>query len=254
MAANVPDGFSLEGKKAAIAVGRSGWGAVIAGALAEAGADVAVIGLDRKELAATAGAAKAQGREGNEYPTDPTKELDVRRAVKQILRDFGRLDILVNNAGVEFFKPATSITNREFQALVDQNIKTAFLLCREAGRVMVEQQQGRIVNIVSGLAERGVWNGSAYCASQAAVLAMTRALGLEWARQGVRVNAVGTGWYSVEAPVQGEDRDLLTRYIPLRRKGHPEDISAAVVYLASDACEYLAGTCIHVDGGLLAHP
>ena len=114
---------------------------------------------------------------------------------------------------------------------------------------------GRIVNIISGLAERGLWNSAVYCASQGAVLQMTRALALEWGRHNVRVNAIGTGWFSEEElPAEEAHKELPVRYIPLRRRGHPRDIAPLVVYLASDSCDYTTGQPIYVDGGLMAHP
>ncbi len=251
----LPDGFSLVGKCALITGDGRGWTPVLAAALAAAGADVAVAALDKPERVATVKAVEAFGRKALDLPTDVSKELDVRRAIRQFLNDFPQLDILVNNAHVEFFKPTAEVTNREIVQVLDINTKGTFLCCREAGKVMVQQKSGRIVNIVSGLAERGVMNGALYCASQASVLGMTRALGIEWARSNVRVNALGAGWYSLDRPKGGEasDRDLLNRYIPLHRKGHPDDLAAALVFLCSDAADYMAGATIYVDGGLMAH-
>jgi NAD(P)-dependent dehydrogenase (short-subunit alcohol dehydrogenase family) len=160
----------------------------------------------------------------------------------------------VNNAQVEFGKPFTEVTLEEWEAVMATNVRSVFLFCREAGRQMLRQGKGRIVNIISGLAERGLWNSAAYCASQGAVLQLTRSLALEWAREGIRVNAIGTGWYSLEEPSPEEaQKERLVRFIPLRRKGHPRDIAALLVYLASDSCDYTTGQPIYVDGGLMSH-
>ena len=136
-----------------------------------------------------------------------------------------------------------------------RNLGSAYLLCHRIGREMLRQGGGRVINIISGLAERGLWNSTAFCASQGAVLQLTRSLGLEWARRNIRVNAVGLGWLDTgESTDAGAQNDPLVRYTPLKRKGVPEDIAPLVVYLASDACEFTTGQPIYLDGGLLAHP
>ena len=120
---------------------------------------------------------------------------------------------------------------------------------------MVEQGYGRIVNVVSELAERGMINGSAFAASQAGVLSLTRCLALEWGRHNIRVNALGTGLFTAEdIPVEVQQEDLLVRYTPLRRMGHPRDIGPLLVYLCSEACDYTTGQPVYVDGGLNARP
>ena len=120
---------------------------------------------------------------------------------------------------------------------------------------MVEQGYGRIVNLISELAERGMINGSAFAASQAALLSLTRSMAVEWGRSNIRVNALGTGWFSTEdLRPEDQQRELLVRYTPLRRKGHPRDIGPLLVYLCSESCDYSTGQPVYVDGGLNAHP
>ncbi len=120
---------------------------------------------------------------------------------------------------------------------------------------MVQRQYGRIVNVVSGLAERGMVNGSAFAASQAALLSLTRCLALELGPSNIRVNALGTGWFTVEdIPLEEQQQELLVRYTPLRRKGHPMDIGPLLVYFCSESCDYITGQPVYVDGGLNAHP
>lgn len=145
------------------------------------------------------------------------------------------------------------MTEDEWDEVMNLNLKSMFLCCQAVGRRMVEQGTGHIVNIGSGLGSRGLWNSSAVCASQGAVRQLTAALGLEWARRGVRVNAVGAGWISTEPPDQGVEPELLVRYIPLSRKGRPSDLIGLVVYLASDASDFVTGQIFHVDGGLISH-
>ena len=162
---------------------------------------------------------------------------------------------MVNNFNTQFAKPFDQVSLSEYDTVMDRNAKSVFLTCRAVGKGMVEQGSGRIINIISGLAERGMLNSAAYCASQGAVLQLTRVLALEWGRYNIRVNAIGAGWSSIEE-LSPEDaqKELLVRYVPLRRKGHPRDIAPLLVYLASDSCDYTTGNPVYVDGGLMAHP
>jgi NAD(P)-dependent dehydrogenase (short-subunit alcohol dehydrogenase family) len=133
---------------------------------------------------------------------------------------------------------------------MDYNFKSALNFCRTAGKQMLKQKNGRIINIVSGLAERGIVNGSAYCVAMGGVLQMTRALALEWALKGITVNAIGTGWFTESGRQMDE---TLTRYIPVKRYGQPEEVGSLTVYLASDVTEFTTGQFMYVDGGLMAH-
>ncbi len=246
----VPPEWDLAGKTAVITSDGRGWVPILVAALAEAGADVVVMGLHREERQEAVEVAKGLGRNAFGIPTDLTRAAQVRTAVQETLAHLGRLDILVNVAQVEFGKPFTQVTEEEWDRVMDFNVKSMFLCCREAGSVMLERGGGRIINVISGLSERGLWSSTAYCASQGAALQLTRALGLEWARHNIWVNAIGTGWYTLEElPPEEALKEQLVRYIPSRRKGHPRDIAALLVYLASDACDFVTGTCVFVDGG-----
>ena len=118
---------------------------------------------------------------------------------------------------------------------------------------MLRHGGGRIVNIGSGLAARGLRNSAVASAAQGAIRQLTSALALEWARDNIRVNAVAAGWVTTEPPAEESQRDPLVRYIPSRRMGHPTDLSGLVVYLSSDACDFVTGQMVHVDGGVIAH-
>ena len=241
----------LSGKVALITADRRGWTPSIATALADAGAAVAVAGAVGSDAATAIEAVRGLGREALAITADLTLAESVEEAVGRVVAELGGIDILINNARVEFGKPFLDVTEDEWDAVMDHNVKSMFLCCQAAGRRMVEQGTGRIVNIGSGLASRGLWNSAAACASQGAIRQLTAALGLEWARLGVRVNAIGTGWYSTEPPAEDAERELLVRYIPSRRKGHPSDLAGLVVYLASDASDFVTGQMFH--GGLIAH-
>jgi NAD(P)-dependent dehydrogenase (short-subunit alcohol dehydrogenase family) len=120
---------------------------------------------------------------------------------------------------------------------------------------MVQQEYGRVVNLISVMAERGVINGSAFSSTQAGLLSLTRSLAVEWGGHNIRVNALGTGWTTADdIPLEVQRKELLVRYTPLRRKGNPRDIGPLLVYLCSEACDYSTGQPVYVDGGLNAHP
>ena len=175
--------------------------------------------------------------------------------VEALDRHNSPVDILVNDARSMFAQPIGEITLDDWDTVLSRNLKATFLITQEIGRRMVERGYGRIVNVVSELAERGMINGSAFAASQAGVLSLTRCLALEWGRHNIRVNALGTGLFTAEdVPLDVQQEDLLVRYTPLRRMGHPRDIGPLLVYLCSEACDYTTGQPVYVDGGLNARP
>lgn len=251
--------WDLSGKRALITADRRGWTPYLAGALAEAGADVAVAGWRREDVAETAGGAASQGRRTLQYTGDLAQRSGAREAVDAVVRAWGGIDVLVNAAQAQFAKPFLDVTDDEWDRVMGYNVRAMFLLSQEAGRHMLVRGQGRIVNVISGLAERGLWNSAAFCASQGAALQLTRALGLEWSQKGVRVNAIAAGWLSLDEGLTmvkanpEDEKDPLSRFIPLRRQGHPKELGPLLVYLASDACDFVTGQAVFVDGGAMAH-
>ena len=249
----IPSEWSLAGKTAIITSDGRGWTPYLAAALAEAGADVAVAGSRTSDMSEAAAAVRAVGRRAIELESDLTSADEVGAMVDSVQGELGRVDILVNNARVEFGKPFVDVTDEEWDAVMDFNVRSMFLCCRAAGGLMLTQGGGRIVNIGTGLAERGLWNSAAACASQGAIRQLTAALGLEWARSGVRVNGIGAGWMTTEPRDERAEPELLERYIPSRRKGHPTDLAGLLVYLASDASDFMTGQTVYIDGGAMAH-
>jgi NAD(P)-dependent dehydrogenase (short-subunit alcohol dehydrogenase family) len=249
----VPSEWDLTGKAAIITADRRGWTLYFASALAEAGADVAVAGSDKSDMRDAVKAVEGHGRKSLAVTTDVTDPSGVEAMVNQVVSEFGKIDILVNNARVEFGKPFEDMTESEWQAVMDFNVKSMFLCCQAVGKRMLEQGSGHIVNIGSGLSQRGLWNSVAACASQGAIHQLTSALALEWGRRGIRVNSIGAGWMSTEMPSEADQQELLVRYLPSRRKGHPTDMAGLLVYLASDACDFVTGQTIFIDGGAMAH-
>ncbi len=243
--------FSLKDKVALVAGDSKLWTKSVAVAMAGAGADIAIAAKDSPLLTeAATEAVHKTGRKALAIPVDVTNAAQVRKAVGQVMAEYGRLDILVNAGDIHFFQPFMKIKNAEWAKVMDYNFKSVLNFCRAAAKPMLKQKNGRIINIVSGLAERGIVNGSAYCVSMGAVLQLTRALALEWARKGITVNAIGTGWFT--EPGKATDESL-ARYIPAKRYGQPEEIGSLVVYLASEVTGFTTGQFMFVDGGLMAH-
>ena len=271
--------YNLAGRVAILATAGGGEAPFLAQALAEAGASVFVVARRQRLLEPVLDAlASHPGTHGgvaadiggqhpealaqamaafDQIPPSPLLQRPVLSGVEGGVRgDFPRrLDILVNDARSMFAQPATDITVAQWDEVQSRNARATFLLCQEAGRRMIQRQYGRIVNLVSVLAERGMVNGSAFAASQAAVLSLTRSLAIEWGTSNIRVNALGTGNFTTEdVPLEVQREELMVRYTPLRRKGHPRDIGPLLVYLCSEACDYSTGQPVYVDGGLNAHP
>ena len=251
--------YSLAGRVAILATAGGDDAPFFSQSLAEAGASVFAIArqqanVDKILASLDAASEGAAGQHGGIAQT-----LDSAEAVSAALGEFHRrypaADILVNDGRSLFAKPATEIELAEWDEIHSRNVRTAFLLSQAVGTQMIGQGYGRIVNIISGLAERGMINGSAFSVSQAGLLALTRSLAVEWGPHNIRVNAIGTGWSVAEdIPVDVQRQEQLVRYIPLRQKGHSRDIGPLLVYLCSEACDYTTGQPIYVDGGLNAHP
>lgn len=242
--------FGLAGKAALVAGDSKIWSKAVAGALAAAGADVAIAAKDSPRLTEAVDAVRKAGRKAVSIPTDVTAPAQVQSAVQKAIGEFGKLDILVNAADIHMFQPFLDITDGDWAKVMDYNLNSVVHFCKAAGKQMLAQKNGRIINIVSGLAERGITNGSAYCVSMGGVLELTRALALEWAATGITVNAIGTGWF--QEPGKTPD-EMLVKYIPAKRYGQPEEIGSLVVYLASTVTDFTTGQFMFVDGGLMAH-
>jgi len=242
--------FKLEGTVAIIA----GCGKVfleeIASAFAEVGANIIVAGPDLQGIERAAKAARHFNQESLSVLTDLCNAKEVQTLVDQIASQFGRVDILVNNFNLEFAKPFLDTIEEEWLQIIGANLTSVFHCCKAVGKYMVGQNAGRVVNIVSGLGERGLPNGAAYCASMGGVIQLTRALALEWARNNIRVNTIALGWMEND---NGETvEDPIVKYIPEQRRGSSEDVIPLVMFLASEASSYLSGNVYTVDGGLMA--
>jgi NAD(P)-dependent dehydrogenase (short-subunit alcohol dehydrogenase family) len=255
MAAEYPR-FDVEGKTALVTGAARGLGRAIALALADAGADVA-LGVRRSGADALAEEIRAMGRRALVIQMDVTDLGQIRDGVASTIAEFGRLDILVNNAGLGPENPAEAVTEADFDLTFDVNVKGLFFASQAAGRAMIENGGGRIVNLSSQAGLVALPTEAVYCASKAAVSHLTRCLAVEWGRYGVNVNAVAPTFIRTpgteDALSDPEfEADVLDRIAALHRVGEPMDVAGAVVFLASPASALVTGTTLVVDGGWTA--
>lgn len=246
--------FSLTDKVALIGGLGQSWQKEMAGYLAEAGAQVALFGQDEEQMSAGVKKAQELGKEAMAIPVDVTNDRQVEKMVQTVLEKWQRIDILVNSFNLPFAKPLVETSPEEWQKAMSANATPVFICTRAVGKYMLERKEGKVVNITSGLAERGLPNGTAYCASKGAVVQFTRALALEWAQYNVQVNAIALGWMADTVETSKKEwHDSLTRLTPLKRLGQPDDLACALVYLASDASSFVTGSTFCLTGGLMAH-
>lgn len=256
-ARTVLDQFRLEGRRALVTGGGRGLGRVIAQALAEAGADVA---LASRTLATCEEAAReiaaATGRRALAFAADVAVDAEVKRLVAEVEKALGPLDILVNNAGINIRGAAEELAEADWDTVIDTNLKAPFLCARAAGPGMRDRGFGRVINLGSILGAVGLPGRAPYASAKAGVINLTRVLALEWAAHGVTVNAICPGPFATEM-----NRQLLNdpaRYkafvekIPMGRWGDLHEIAGAAVFLASDAASFVTGSALFVDGGWTA--
>jgi len=249
----ISDDFNLRGKTALVAGDSRYWAKYAAGALAEAGADVAIAARDTVKLEEAAKAVQSHGSKALMVPTDTVDASQVEDAVKQVVSECGRIDILVNAADLEFAKPFMETTEDEWRRVLDVNLTSPFHCCQAAGKQMIEQKKGRIINLISCMAERGVANYGAYCAAMGGILQLTRTLDVEWAPYGITTNAIGTAWMSEAEKTGVPQEELLLKYVPLKRYGHPSEMGTLLVYLASDTTDFFSGQFLYADGAAMSH-
>ncbi len=243
--------FSLQGKVALVTGAARGLGAAYAVGLAEAGAEVAV--HDRSPVDETCRRIRALGRRATALQGDISDRALPDRLVRQTIEGLGGLDVVVNNAGIIRRAPAAETSDEDWSAVIDVNLNGVFRVCRAAGRHMLAQGRGKIVNVASLLAFQGGILVPAYAAAKGAVAQLTKALANEWAGRGVNVNAVAPGYIRTEntAPLQADptrSRQIVER-IPAGRWGEPSDVVGAIVFLSSPASDYVSGHVLVVDGG-----
>jgi NAD(P)-dependent dehydrogenase (short-subunit alcohol dehydrogenase family) len=248
--------FDLEGRVALVTGASRGIGHDLALALGQAGARVMAAATTTAGTADAVETLRRERREAEGVELDLRDRASIERAVEATVERFGRIDILVNNAGLGTNHDALDATEAEWDDLFAVNVRGLFFACQSAGRRMVDQGEGRIVNMSSQAGLVGIRRHAAYSASKAAVIGLTRVLALEWAPHGVTVNAVAPTWiYTTGTKDRLDQPEFLASVldrIPLGQVGSTTDVAGAVVYLASPAARMVTGSVLVVDGGWTA--
>lgn len=248
----------LDGDVALVTGAARGIGAASASLLAAAGADVVVADLEAAAAEATAAAIRARGHRASAIALDVTDETRVAAAFKDVRARHGRLDVLVNNAGIALRKPTAELPRADWDKVVAVNLTGVFLCAQAAAAIMIVGGGGRIVNLASimGLSGGGLYPNISYQSTKGAVVNMTRALAVEWSKQNIRVNAVAPTWVKTELTKPlFENPELHARLqavTPMETFPSPDDIAAAILFLASRASAFVTGHTLAVDSGFLA--
>jgi len=249
--------FSLKGKSGIVTGGGSGIGKGIAKGLVEAGAELVIAGRNKKKLEGAA--RELQGLGGPVIPLqiDLSRIGEIKNLVDQTVKEFGKIDFLFNNAGTVHRTPSEDYTEKEWDEVLNVNLKGVFFLSQAVAKVMIAQKRkGKIINTVSLMAVQGGRRIPAYAASKGGLNQLTKSMANDWAKYNILVNAIGPGWVKTElTQALWEDKvrnaETLGR-IPLGRWADPQDLAGAAVFLASDASDYITGQTIFVDGGWLS--
>ncbi len=250
------DDFRLDGKVALVTGASRGIGRAYALALAEAGADVAIVGRRLATLEPVAAEIAGLGREALSVPADMGNLEDIAAVVARVQERWGHIDILANNAGLVNRAPAVEYTAEMWDEVMRVNIRGAFFMAQAVGRVMIEQGGGKIINTASLLSAIGVPYIPAYTAAKGGIGQLTKSLAVEWAQYHINVNAIAPGYVRTElTKALQEDparSDWVLQRTPMQRWAEPEELKGAMVFLASQASDFVTGQIIYVDGGWTA--
>lgn len=248
--------FNLSGKTAIITGATRGIGHGLAVGLAKAGANIVVVSRSSADCEQVAEEIAAFGVKTLAAPADMTCIHDIENVVAKAAAAFPAIDILINNAGTALTKRAEEVTEEDWDHVLNLDLKGVFFCCQAAGKVMIRQQHGKIINVASILGLVGEKLVAPYCAAKGGVIQLTRALALEWARYNIQVNALCPGY--VETSINAKElqnqkmRDYITGKTAARRLGKIEDLTGAALYLSSAASNYMTGQTLTVDGGWTA--
>jgi NAD(P)-dependent dehydrogenase (short-subunit alcohol dehydrogenase family) len=246
--------FDLAGKVALVTGASRGLGLGFARALGAAGADLAITTRRIAGLTASLAELRAPGTRVEPFELDVTDEASIHAAVAAVEATFGKIDILVNNAGCNIRKPALDVTWRDWNTILDTNLRGSFFVAQATARGMIARRAGRIINIGSVTCVAGYAGLAPYGASRGGIMQMTMSLADDWGPHGVTVNCLAPGWFKTQQNAAlYEDEEWvrsLTERIPIRRPGDARDLEGALVFLASDASAYITGQTLLVDGGI----
>ncbi|MCL5950171.1 MAG: glucose 1-dehydrogenase [Chloroflexi bacterium] len=244
--------FDLSDRSVIVTGAGRGIGRALALGLAQAGANLVICARSRSELESLANQVEQMGRKALVAVTDIRQRDQVDGMVQAALAQYGCIDILVNNVGIALPQPAEQITEEAWDEVVDTNLKGTFFVSQAVARAMISRRRGVIINLASELAFVALPGYACYSATKAGIVMLTRALAAEWARYGIRVNAVAPAAVQTEANsvlATEDDRAQALARLPIGRFGSVQDMVGAVIYLASDAASYVLGETIMVDGG-----
>jgi 2-deoxy-D-gluconate 3-dehydrogenase len=246
----------LGGKVALVTGAGKGLGRAASLALAESGASVAAVSRTASDLESLRREILALGAECFTRTCDVRNVEDVYRMVEEVHAWKGRIDILVNSAGINIQAEALEVTEEQWDAVLDTNLKGAFFCCQAVAKKMIPQREGKIVNITSTMSMVGFYRRAAYCSSKGGLSQLTKVLAIEWAPYNIKVNCVAPTF--IRTPLTEpmfKDQDFyqeVVRRIPLGKVGLPEDVTGAILYLVSDSADFVTGSSILVDGGWVA--
>jgi NAD(P)-dependent dehydrogenase (short-subunit alcohol dehydrogenase family) len=246
--------FSLKGKIAIVTGSSKGIGKAIALSLSREGADLVVLSRHLKDAELVKKKIVNEGGKALALQIDISKKEEVDRLLNKTLSEYGRIDILVNNAGISPIpKRAENVSEAEWDQMMAINLKGLFFCCQAVGKEMIKQKHGKIINMSSVLGVTVRKGLLGYCVTKAAIIQLTKALAVEWAKYNIKVNALAPSWVDTEfIKALDETPKIKQSYIdstPLGRFAIPEDIVGAVIYLASDVSDYVTGSTLFIDGG-----
>ena len=248
--------FSLKGKVAMVTGATRGLGEVAAGALAKAGAAVAVCGRSRPDMERVSAALRDLGVRAQGFAMDVLSKAKVTAAVEKITAELGPIDILVNNAGVNYRVPVVEFPEEEWDRIIATNLKGYFLVAQAVAPQMIERGYGKVINMSSILGTVALPNQLAYASAKGGVDQMTKVMALEWAQKGVRVNAIGPTYFETELVAQLRNDPARYNFInertPMGRWGYPPELEGIVIFLAAPASDFITGQTIYIDGGWTA--
>ena len=248
--------FDLSGKVALVTGATRGLGEVAATALAKAGAAVAVCGRSRPDLDRVCAQLQELGARARGFELDVLSKKKVHQAVAQVLDHFGAIDILVNNAGVNHRVPVLEFPEEEWDRVLNTNLKGYFLVAQAVVPQMLRRGYGKVINMSSILGTVGLPMQAAYAASKGGVDQLTKVMALEWAKQGVRVNAIGPTYFETELVAQLRDDperfNFINERTPMGRWGYPPELEGIVIFLAAPASDFMTGQTVYIDGGWTA--
>ncbi|MFA5688508.1 MAG: glucose 1-dehydrogenase [Kiritimatiellales bacterium] len=251
---NVHNFFDLSGKTAVVSGGSRGLGQYFGRALAKAGADLIITARRKEDCCEFVEEMKQLGRNVAAYDLDVREEDSIKEFSTAVLKDYGHIDILVNNAGCNRRKPALDVSWDDWNTILNTNLRGTFFMCKAFGPSMINRRYGKIINIGSVTCVFGYAGLVPYSASRGGVAQMTKALADDWGAYGINVNCLAPGWFKTEQnKVLYENKEWVNYIcdrIPLKRPGRPNDLDGTVVFLASDASEYITGQVLLVDGGI----